>query len=144
MSLKVIILVDRGSSSKERKPGALIAFPYHRMTVERFCEAFPRARWSDDKRAWFVPGKTAARRLDHWLAREADQALPHADAKGRDAYEFEPITSTYLEAADDLRVRTPYSGVLFRVKELVNGISIVPALPALQEKIEYLQIVLDP
>ncbi|MBZ9605228.1 hypothetical protein [Phyllobacterium chamaecytisi] len=109
MSLKVIILVDRGSMSKERKPGALAAFPYDRMTVERFREAFPRARWNNDKRAWFVPGKTAVRRLDRWLAREADQALPHADAKGRDAYAFEPITSAYLEAADDLRVRTPYS-----------------------------------
>ncbi|RCW85301.1 Hint domain-containing protein [Phyllobacterium bourgognense] len=34
-------------------------------------------------------------------------------------------------------------GVLIRVKELVNGISIVPALPAGQENIEYFQIVLD-
>jgi hypothetical protein len=34
-------------------------------------------------------------------------------------------------------------GVLIRVKELVNGISIVPALPAEQENIEYFQIVLD-
>jgi len=50
MSLKVIILVDRGSSSEERKPGALTAFPYDRITVECFGEAFPRARWSDDKR----------------------------------------------------------------------------------------------
>lgn len=79
------------------------------MTVERFREAFPRARWNDDKRAWFVPGKTAVRRLDRWLAREADQALPHADAKGRDAYVFEPINSAYLQVAEDLRVRTPYS-----------------------------------
>ncbi|HTF61504.1 MAG TPA: Hint domain-containing protein [Edaphobacter sp.] len=34
-------------------------------------------------------------------------------------------------------------GVLIRVKELVNGISIVPALPAERENIEYFQIVLD-
>jgi hypothetical protein len=34
-------------------------------------------------------------------------------------------------------------GVLIRVKELVNGISIAPALPAQRERIEYLQIVLD-
>lgn len=34
-------------------------------------------------------------------------------------------------------------GVLIRVKELVNGISIAPALPAERERIEYLQIVLD-
>jgi hypothetical protein len=109
MSLTVILLVDSGCSGKKRKLGTLAAFPYDRMTVERFREAFPRARWNDDKRAWFVPGKTAVRRLDRWLAREADQALPHADAKGRDAYVFEPINSAYLQVAEDLRVRTPYS-----------------------------------
>ncbi|MEK1853420.1 MAG: hypothetical protein AAAC48_16530, partial [Phyllobacterium sp.] len=106
---KVIVVIDRRYISKERKTGALAAFPYDRMTVERFREAFPRARWSDEKRAWFVPGKTAERRLDRWLAREADYVLPHADAKGRDAYEFEPINSSYLEVADDLHIRTPYS-----------------------------------
>ena len=44
-------------------PGATAAFPYDRMTVERFREAFPRARWRDDLRAWFVPGTRAGRRL---------------------------------------------------------------------------------
>ena len=34
-------------------------------------------------------------------------------------------------------------GVLIRVKELVNGISIAPALPAQRDVIEYFQIVLD-
>jgi hypothetical protein len=29
-------------------PGATAAFPYDRMTVERFREAFPQARWRDD------------------------------------------------------------------------------------------------
>jgi hypothetical protein len=29
-------------------PGATAAFPYDRMSVERFREAFPRARWRDD------------------------------------------------------------------------------------------------
>ena len=33
-------------------PGATAAFPYDRMTVERFREAFPRARWRDDLGAW--------------------------------------------------------------------------------------------
>jgi hypothetical protein len=32
--------------------GATAAFPYDRMTVERFREAFPRARWRDDLGAW--------------------------------------------------------------------------------------------
>lgn len=54
-------------------------------------------------------GQDSCASPDRWLARETDHALPHADAKGRDAYEFEPITSPYLEAAEDMRIRTPYS-----------------------------------
>ncbi len=117
---RFIVVVDRHSIIKARKPGVLAAFPYDRMTVERFREAFPRARWNDQKRAWFVPGKTAALRLDRWLARETNQALPHADAKGRDAYEFEPIASSYLEVADDLRIRTPYS------KTVIDTVRTIP------------------
>ncbi|TGQ29439.1 hypothetical protein [Mesorhizobium sp. M00.F.Ca.ET.216.01.1.1] len=94
---------------KQDKPGALANFPYDRMTVERFREAFPRARWSDERRSWFVPGKTAARRVDRWLAREAELVAVHGDSRGRDAYAFDPISSPYLEVADDLRIRTPYS-----------------------------------
>jgi hypothetical protein len=33
----------------------------------------------------------------------------YADERGRDAFAFDPIESPYLEAADDLRIRTPYS-----------------------------------
>ena len=51
-------------------PGATAAFPYDRMTVERFREAFPRTRWRDDLGAWFVPGKRAGRRLATWASRE--------------------------------------------------------------------------
>lgn len=90
-------------------PGATAAFPYDRMTVERFREAFPRARWRDDLGAWFVPGTTAERRLTAWSSREWSGVLVHADQRGRDAFTFEPITSPYLEVADDLVVRTPYS-----------------------------------
>jgi hypothetical protein len=93
----------------EKGPGAVAAFPYDRMTVERFREAFPRARWSDERKAWFVPGKTATRRLDRWLAREAEQVPVHGDLKGRDAYAFDPIESPYLDVEDDLRISTPYS-----------------------------------
>jgi hypothetical protein len=94
---------------EEGKPGATAAFPYDRMTVERFRSAFPRARWRDDLRAWFVPGTTAERRLNRWLGRELSGVLAYADDRGRDAFAFEPIKSPYLEVADDLRVRTPYS-----------------------------------
>jgi hypothetical protein len=90
-------------------PGATAAFPYDRMTVERFRTAFPRARWRDDLGAWFVPGATAERRLNAWSSREWTGVLAHADERGRDAFAFEPLTSQYLEVGDDLVVRTPYS-----------------------------------
>jgi hypothetical protein len=93
----------------EGKTGATAAFPYDRMTVERFRSAFPGARWRDDLRAWFVPGTTAERRLNRWLGREMSGVLAYADERGRDAFTFEPIDSRYLEVADDLRIRTPYS-----------------------------------
>jgi hypothetical protein len=90
-------------------PGATAAFPYDRMTVERFREAFPRARWRDDLGAWFVPGARAERRLNAWMGREWSGVLAHADQRGRDAFAFEPIASPYLEVADGFVVRTPYS-----------------------------------
>ena len=90
-------------------PGATAAFPYDRMTVERFRAAFPRARWRDDLSAWFVPGTTAERRLNAWSSREWTGVLAYADERGRYAFAFEPLASPYLEVADDLIVRTPYS-----------------------------------
>jgi hypothetical protein len=91
------------------KSGATAAFPYDRVTVERFRSAFPGARWRDDLRAWFVPGTTAERRLNRWLGREMSGVLTYADERGLDGFAFQPIESRYLEAADDLRIRTPYS-----------------------------------
>jgi hypothetical protein len=91
------------------KAGATAAFPYDRMTVERFRAAFPRARWRDDLKAWFVPGPRAVRRLDRWLGRELSGVLAYADERGRDAFAFEPIESRYLEAKDDIEIRTPFS-----------------------------------
>jgi hypothetical protein len=90
-------------------PGAIAAFPYDRATVERFREAFPRARWREDLGAWFVPGSRAEQRLTTWSGREWSGALAYADQRGRDAFEFEPITSPYLEVGDGFVVRTPYS-----------------------------------
>lgn len=94
---------------KGNAPGAEARFSFDRMAVERFRQAFPRARWSDLRKSWFVPGKTATRRIDRWLAQEAEMLAIHGDSKGRDAFAFDPISSSYLEVSDDLRVRTPYS-----------------------------------
>ncbi|MGI4747236.1 MAG: hypothetical protein ACRYGI_04960 [Janthinobacterium lividum] len=93
----------------EGKTGATAAFPYDRMTVERFRSAFPSARWRDDLQAWFVPGTTAERRLNRWLGREMAGVLAYADDRGRDAFAFQPIESRYLEVVDDFRIRTPFS-----------------------------------
>lgn len=93
----------------EGRIGATAAFPYDRMTVDRFRAAFPGARWRDDLRAWFVPGATAARRLNHWLGHEIAGVLAYADERGRDAFAFQPIESRYLEVGDDFRIQTPFS-----------------------------------
>lgn len=93
----------------EPRLGATAKFAYDRMTVERFRNAFPRARWNEEQRSWFVPGKTAGKRIAQWLARESENLDPYADAKGRDAYAFDPISSQYLQIEEDIQIRTPYS-----------------------------------
>jgi hypothetical protein len=95
-------------AAEDGQQGAVAAFPYDRLTVERFRKAFPRARWRDDLRAWFVPGKTAKRRLDRWLGRELSGALAYDDER-RDAFAFDPIESPYLIVADGFQIRTPFS-----------------------------------
>lgn len=94
--------------SDDEKAGAFAVFPYDRDLVRRFRAAFPRARWRGEN-GWFVPGTTAETRLNTWMAQELETLDRYADAKGRDAYLFEPLESPYLTVADDLRIRTPYS-----------------------------------
>lgn len=87
-----------------------VSFAFDRLTVARFRETFPNARWSDAFQAWTVPGSTARRRIDRWLASERDRHDPYEQERGRDAYEFEAILSPYLEITDiGFRIRTPYS-----------------------------------
>jgi hypothetical protein len=90
--------------------GATASFPFDRMTVEHFRESFPRARWNDEQKAWFIPGKTASQRFERWLQRETANTSAHADTRGKDAYAFDPISSKYLKVrADLLEIKTPYS-----------------------------------
>lgn len=63
---------------KPQQAGVAASFPYDRRTVERFIEVFPRARWNHEQKAWFVPGKTAARRIERWLAQEGPFVVSHA------------------------------------------------------------------
>ena len=101
------------------RPGAFAAFPFDRELIGRFREAFPRARFRRRESRWFVPGTTAERRIQGWIDQELAARDAHADAKGRDAYAFEPLASRYLEVADDLVVRTPYSrAVIDRLRTL--------------------------
>lgn len=91
------------------KPGIEARLPYDRAMVGRLMAAFPQARWREAEGVWFIPGTTAERRLTRFLADQLPDGADHADAKGRDAHEFDPIESRYLEVGDDLQVRTPYS-----------------------------------
>ncbi len=87
-----------------------VSFPFDRMTAARFREAFPRARWSDNLKAWTVPGTTARSRIDRWLALEASRKNPFEEERGRDAYDFEPILSPYLSVfGRGFRIKTPFS-----------------------------------
>jgi hypothetical protein len=96
-------------SAGDGAPGAIAVFPFDRTTVARFREAFPQARWREDLGGWFVPGTRAERRLVVWSGREWSGVLAYADQRGRDAFEFEPIMSPYLEVGDGFVIRTPYS-----------------------------------
>jgi hypothetical protein len=101
-----------GEAGKDAKEaiGAAASFPYDRMTVQHFRDHFPRARWSDERNAWFIPGKTAGQRFERWLERETAAISVHADARGKDAYRFDPIQSPYLGVRPEgLEVTTPYS-----------------------------------
>uniref|UniRef100_A0A9E7ZXA9 HARP domain-containing protein n=1 Tax=Bosea sp. NBC_00436 TaxID=2969620 RepID=A0A9E7ZXA9_9HYPH len=93
----------------EEGPGAIVSFPFDAAAVERFREAFPRARWNDDLAAWRIPGTTAMLRTARWLDHELPSAFGLADQRGRDSFSFDPIVSRYLEVADEFVVRTPYS-----------------------------------
>lgn len=94
----------------DRPPQETVSFTFDRMTIARFRETFPNARWSDRLQAWTVPGKTARKRIERWLALEAERRKPYEEERGRDAFEFEPILSPYLQVFDSgFRIRTPYS-----------------------------------
>jgi len=92
------------------KNSETVSFTFDRMTVARFRKTFPNARWSDELQAWKVPGTTARRRIDRWLAGERDRRDPYDQERGRDAYNFEPTLSPYIEVAETgFRIRTPHS-----------------------------------
>lgn len=105
---------------EQEDAGAETSLEYDRMTIERFRSAFPKARWDDFKKAWIVPGKTASRRIARWRAIEQSRSDAYADVKGRDSFVFDPIVSAYLEAGDELIIRTPYS------KTVVEELRLVP------------------
>jgi hypothetical protein len=101
-------------------PGAFASFPFDRATIERFREAFPRARWREEERAWFVPGTTASRRIGRWLEREIPAAFEIDDQRGRDAFAFDPIEGRYIEAgSEDIILSTPYSRTIIRAMRAI-------------------------
>lgn len=108
------------TTAEGARTGATTDLPHDRVTLELFRKAFPRARWSDRLKAWFVPGRTAERRIGRWRAEMEAQQDIFADEKGRDAFAFEPIESRYLEAgAAALEIRTPFSSaVVQEIREI--------------------------
>lgn len=53
---------------------------------------------------------SACKRIDRWLALEANRRTPYDEERGRDAFEFEPILSPYLQVfGSGFRIKTPYS-----------------------------------
>ncbi|MDB5583978.1 MAG: hypothetical protein JWR80_9154 [Bradyrhizobium sp.] len=109
------------TAPSDRRIGASTDLPHDRITVQRFRESFPRARWSDSLNAWFVPGRTAERRIGRWLAEMEAEVDAFADEKGRDAFAFDPIESRYLEAMPAvIQIQTPYS------RTVVNEIREIP------------------
>ena len=113
----------KNTAEPPSREGATTDLPHDRVTVERFRQAFPRARWNDRLNAWFVPGSTAQKRIGRWFAEMEAEADRFADEKGRDAFAFEPIESRYLEAAPAaLQIRTPYSrAVLDEIREIPHA-----------------------
>lgn len=102
--------------------GATVDLPHDRMTIERFRQALPRARWSEHDHAWFVPGRTAQTRIGRFLARLEAEENAFADAKGRDAFAFNPIESRYLTVGSaGLLIHTPYSRTLVSMIRDIPG-----------------------
>lgn len=114
----------------EERPGAFAHFPFDRELLERFKAEFPQARWKRREERWFVPGTTAAARLERWMAVERSALGAHADARGRDAFQFEPLRSPYLAEADDLLVRTPYSRAVVALLRTIPPARWDPAIRA--------------
>ncbi len=114
---------EKDTSDPSPREGATTDLPHDRITVARFREAFPRARWSDRLNAWFVPSRTAEKCIGRWLAEMEAEADRFADEKGRDAFAFEPIESRYLEAAPAaLQIQTPYSRtVIDEIREIPHA-----------------------
>lgn len=95
--------MERKDTSEPRpREGATTELPHDRITVARFREAFPRARWSDRLNAWFVPGRTAEKRIGRWLAEMEAEEDRFADEKGR-----ESLPSSRSKAATLRRHRQP-------------------------------------
>lgn len=87
--------------------GADVSFPYDRVTVEQFREHFSRARWSDARQAWFVPGRTASRRFTRWLAEleaEADASPTRRAGMPSNSTRSRVLTSSLEERASALRL----------------------------------------
>ena len=69
--------IEAKDDEDDAKPGDFVSFRYDQMTVEQFRARFPHARWSDNRKAWFVSGVYAhsARLRSFKLIAEAGRSI---------------------------------------------------------------------
>jgi hypothetical protein len=96
----------------EEGPGAIVSFPFDAAVAERFREAFPRARWSDQLGAW-------QRREEAKSAPEYEETKAAAAERRRRRY---PVPASELPPPD--RVLMSHEGPLVFLE--VTG-EVVPA-----------------
>lgn len=104
---------------------ATVAFPYDRDLVASLKTEFPKARWDTGRKAWAIPGKTAAKRAEKWIAaRKAAEPTADDAQRARDDLAFNPIESRRVGIDfSGLTVRTPYSEAIVALLRGIKGSS---------------------
>jgi hypothetical protein len=70
-----------GNAEAEPQVGATTDLPHDRITVQRFSQVFSTHTLERQLNAWFVPGQTAERRIERWLAEMEAEADAFADER---------------------------------------------------------------
>lgn len=127
----------RTKATKLARPSsvAIAKFEYDPERVQRFKQAFPKAKFNPTTKEWSVAGVTAQKRIDKWVALDADATAKTvlAEAKARDAAAFDGIkvNHPYVTAGKTgYAVRTPYDPALVKILKGLPGARWNPATKA--------------